>query len=371
MAAALVALVQPAFAKRPKQVHIPESMLRPLEEVVRMGAPTSGSLRCQARGTAGIKMGGDVSCADEFVGGHACTVDCCSQNDEADSSSNSSSAAAADQQTVLFLLGFPWTGTSALHFLLATGSGVATLGKSGELGPSKEGWAKTMHHGNELKHAFAGGNFQLPAEGIIPWTKLVKQYHALWGTHKKPILLENSPPEIMHARKLKEVFEKDRPERVKFLVLARQPCNTKTVENPGPDRGNNFFARLALVQQIVKEFGKDVFLLRYEDLCVRPEESVAAIEKWLPKIGKLNVNARSKTKHKKRGHRSLKLHDHAASLTVPEYCKRVAVPSWPVQGDSMHISEADGISGHYWGGESSINDLLSFFGYTPTFNETK
>lgn len=47
-----------------------------------VGAPTSGSMRCQAKGTAGIKMGRDVSCSDDFVGGHACTIDCCSPDDE-------------------------------------------------------------------------------------------------------------------------------------------------------------------------------------------------------------------------------------------------------------------------------------------------
>lgn len=122
------------------------------------------------------------------------------------------------------------------------------------------------------------------------------------------------------------------------------------------------------MKQIVEEFGKDVFLLRYEDLCVQPEKAAAALEKWLPKMGKLNINAIAKTFQKNHTEKE-EIHSHDSSLTIPEYCNRIAVPSWPLNR-SIQVSEADNISGRYLGGESSINDLMSFFGYTPTFNET-
>jgi hypothetical protein len=315
-------------------------------------------MQCQANSTAGIV--GGARCTDEFVGGHACTVDCCSLDDETHVSNSSS--AATDQQTMLFLLGFPFTGTSALHFLVATGHGVGTLGDPNLLGPHKEGWSQVKYEGVPLKDAFEKGtNFDIP-DHYIPWTKLVKEYHKLWGS-QKPILLESSPPEIMHVHKLKEMFGKDHPERVKFLVLAKQPCNTKLT----PWGKKNVFARLALMKQIVKEFRKDVFLLRYEDLCVRPETSAAALERWLPKMGKLNVNARS-TPNKQPPQKD-PAHDHDGTRTIPEYCEQIAVPSWPVQSN-IDVTKADGMPGRYLGG-SSINDLMNFFGYTPSFNETK
>lgn len=338
-----------------------------------VGAPTSGSMRCQAKGTAGIKMGRDVSCSDDFVGGHACTIDCCSPDDEKKhfNSSSVNSFATTEQQTMLFLLGFPYTGTSAVHFMVATGHGVGSLGKPDIMGPRKEGWRQVLYKGQKLMTQLKRANDGVPTltypDDYIPWELLVEKYHKLWDS-KKPILLENSPPEIMHARKIKEMFGKRNPERVKFLLFAKQPCNSVPLQprgNPKKD-GPQFFGRLALMKQIVKEFGKDVFLLRYEDLCVRPKQTAAALERWLPKIGNLNVNARSK-KTKRRTH--IDSH-HEDSLTIPEYCTQIALPSWPI-ASNIHISKADGVAGHYLKDESSINNLMNFFGYTPIFNETK
>lgn len=419
----LVSFVAPAMAN----IKIPYSEIGTFTEAIRGDAPTSGSVRCQAKGTAGIAVGRHARCSYNYVGGYAHTVDCpheehykptptpqptpacdcsggwscvkpdgtCSGTGLDDGSSDQtfceskfmsycenghmvlkSSSSAKINQTMVFLLGFPYTGTSALHFLLATGRGVGTLGSPGKLGSGKEGWSKVKYNGTKLKFAFhcgesddtAGGNcnFGNIPESYIPWKLIVRKYHRLWGI-KKPILLESSPPEVMHTRKLKEMFGKRNPERVKFLVLAKQPCNMPPWN---PRAKMNPFGWLALLKQIVKEYKKDVFVLRYEDLCSRPQKTVAALERWLPEIGKLDINAKPLGKKEKTQERTrTKRHAHDSSLTIPEYCKQIAMPSWPLQ-DVIQISKADGVSGHYLEDNSSINDITSFFGYTPRFSET-
>ena len=46
--------------------------------------------------------------------------------------------------TYIFLLGFPFTGTSAAHFLLATSPLVSTVAHAGTLSEKKDGWRLTL-----------------------------------------------------------------------------------------------------------------------------------------------------------------------------------------------------------------------------------
>jgi hypothetical protein len=62
----------------------------------------------------------------------------------------------------------------------------------------------------------------------IPWASLAKMYHQKWNL-SRPILLENSPPEIFHADSLFKKFSKTGA--VRFVLLVRSPCQTKKVSH--------------------------------------------------------------------------------------------------------------------------------------------
>merc|ERR1712107_305892 len=112
----------------------------------------------------------------------------------------------------LFLLGHAYSGTSATHFLLSTSSNVATIKNDNSLGPGKEGWA------------VAGMQWWFLGKGpgtAVPWERLNQTYHKHWNL-TKPILLENSPPEILHSRELEDFFGKYG--KVRFVLLVRSPC---------------------------------------------------------------------------------------------------------------------------------------------------
>ena len=184
----------------------------------------------------------------------------------------------AAARTYLFLLGYPQTGTSSSQFWLATAPGVSVL--NGDLGANtwEEGWhVDGLKERFDLAERWQGhtGDDACPSrrlEGLrpIPWARLAKtcrgrarkaflderqevciprrasrrarasssvehirrrRYHSHWNL-SKPVLLENSPPEILHARDLDRVFSPTGD--VRFLVLARSPRNPARSMSPRP-----------------------------------------------------------------------------------------------------------------------------------------
>ena len=95
----------------------------------------------------------------------------------------------------LFIMGYPFTGTTAFHALLAQGMNVSALdGLRGQrqalLSPEKEGWAKLgWKHREDVWSA---------SDSALNWTALSETYHRNWNL-KKPLLVENSPPEMSRA----------------------------------------------------------------------------------------------------------------------------------------------------------------------------
>ena len=165
--------------------------------------------------------------------------------------SNGTSAWVKPRMNYVFLLGYAFSGTSALHFLLGTSPQVSTLRDPELLEAKKEGWAVDGLK-SRMKRRWN------VTDEAIPWARLQKTYTRNWNL-TKPFLLENSPPEIEHASALFKQFKGSG--EVRFVVLVRSPCNQHLVA------ANVQFERLRTVRRIIEKFGRKVFVVRYEDLC--------------------------------------------------------------------------------------------------------
>ena len=89
----------------------------------------------------------------------------------------------------LFLMGFLYTGTTAVHTMLGEHRNVSMLRRITK-GDDKEGWG-------QLKWKQRLDRWD-QRDGLFNWRELDRTYHELWDL-SKPLLLENSPPEMHHA----------------------------------------------------------------------------------------------------------------------------------------------------------------------------
>ena len=151
--------------------------------------------------TSGIA---DLPC-DSGVGKLAAMVDC------------HPPLAAPDSAAYLFILGYANAGTSALHFILATSDSVSTVADPFQLGSHKEGWAIQAFHGKDRGKLISYkkltderhiDRWTMEADRV-PWQQLDDAYHASWSL-TKPVLLENSPPEIQFPERLISQFSNRR-----------------------------------------------------------------------------------------------------------------------------------------------------------------
>ena len=241
----------------------------------------------------------------------------------------------------LFLLGYPFSGTSALHFLLATSISVATLGDPGLLGPSKEGW-----HVSHVKGGHDSAGQRWNASAPIPWQTLFDVYHSAWNL-SRPILLENSPPEIIHAPDLNATFSPGG--KVRFLLLVRSACSKGDISQPELAR------QLATIRSIIDAFKEDVYVLRYEDLCLRWEETLLQITAWEPRLGDMDIS------RVPGGASHRQLHAHA-QVSILKYCK-AARSAW-----QWRVMEAPGLPRSCANSQLTQNvsdscKMATYFGY--------
>lgn len=235
---------------------------------------------------------------------------------------------------IIFLLGYPHTGTSATHFLLATSSSVSTLGDPSALHGGKEGWDLLRIKKNTESFERWDGKL-----AWMNWTKLAMDYVQYWN-HTKPILLECSPPEIQAPEKLVEAFSDF---SVKFLLLVRGDCTfeTKTRHHDRTKRtradGYAITTRTRAdgYARVLEKYPKDTFVLRFEDLCLRWEEVYADLTRWEPLLVDVDFDAEPRPKDAeprpeanfvRSGHGRQLISKHVQS-SVAAYCRGV-VPVW-------------------------------------------
>ena len=189
----------------------------------------------------------------------------------------------------LFILGYAFTGTTAFHAVLAQGANVSALdnadteaGQKDLHSPRKEGWSK-------LGWKQRSDRWYAP-DSSFNWTELSETYHRYWNLDK-PLLVENSPPEMNRADALNRTFSPKG--KVRFVVLAHSMCaHDGQVSNAcDPSEGNLtththcWGQRAAQAVGIARRFGDDAIVVRYEDLCLQWGPTMAALESWEPLLG--------------------------------------------------------------------------------------
>jgi hypothetical protein len=173
----------------------------------------------------------------------------------------------------------------------------------------------------------------------LNWTNVAVEYGRRWNL-ARPILLENSPPEIQVPNKLKAVFE-PMYGKVKFILLVRSDCTHHGVFHES--------YRMAGYRNVVNQFPQDTFVLRYEDLCLRWEEVFSELARWEPLLSDINISAIPGISNGRR----LQAKDHShAQTSIQEYCANV-LTKWET---GLSPRRSNGIS----------PESLAFWGYDKT-----
>jgi len=202
---------------------------------------------------------------------------------------------------ILFILGYPFTGTSATHFILGTSGNVSTLQQNNVLSPGKEGWAMT---GLKSRHGDRWSGKAL-LKTWLNMTELAADYWKLWNK-EKPLLIENSPPEIQFPSELYDAFSKYG--KVKFLLLVRGFCSG-SISRAAHDK------KLLEYRKILDLFPRDTFVLRYEDLCLNWHIVREELVSWEPLLSDVDISTRPGMSR-----RTLVQHSHTQK-SIKEYCE--------------------------------------------------
>ena len=253
----------------------------------------------------------------------------------------------ASNRTYVFLLGYPISGTSASHFLLGTAPQVSILSKVNTLGSEKEGWAIDGFKDEESDRWRNDDDF-------IPWDRLKKHYLQRWDT-RRPLLLENSPPEVLHAHALFKNF-KDPGTDVRFLLLTRSPCNQHV------SSGDDHADKLRVFKDITEQYGRrHVFVMRFEDLCFNTFELLQSLDLWLPGLGDADVLADpgGGGGNKKHGRTLLRKVSHDAD-SIPLFCYNKFLPELPYH-HAINFTTTD---------SDEYDSLLRFFKYSASVSSS-
>ncbi|CAH0372665.1 unnamed protein product [Pelagomonas calceolata] len=257
------------------------------------------------------------------------------------------------RHVIVFLLGYAFSGTSAIHWLLAQAPAVSTLIDPNTLGPKKEGWSVDGLKRGKIPDGQQIDGHQRWADDDtwIPWQHLERTYNSHWD-HSKPIFLENSPPEILHPDHLFRQFTRNDTE-VRFVVIVRSPCNQHATNT------DNHASRMDVVRKIARKYGRrHAFVLRYEDLCDQPRRVPVALEEWLPGLGAgidpYRTPGAGGRRPTPRG-RLLCNHSGCGSheqMPIPEFCHTAFIPQLPYNTTLPTTID-----------RNSYTSLLGFFDY--------
>ena len=207
----------------------------------------------------------------------------------------------------LFILGYPYTGTSAIHFILGTSGNVSTLYENNIMGPHKEGWYITgLRRRHDEKDRWGG---KAILRTWLNMTELAADYYKLWNK-EKPLLIENSPPEIQFPYEMYEAFSKHG--KVRFLLLVRGFCS-------GSVSRVTHEKRLRKYKHIIDLFPRDTFVLRYEDLCFHWHAVREELVGWEPLLSDVDISTRPSGSRSRRA--LLPVHHLHAQKSIKEYCE--------------------------------------------------
>lgn len=221
-----------------------------------------------------------------------------------------------------------------MHFLLGTSDRVSTIADPGLLAQAKEGWSQ-MGLKARLKHRGGTPRGTWDSSASIPWKDVRAFYHSRWNL-SKPLLVECSPPEILRASELHAAFAAGG--KVRFLLLVRSACSKGTVESTY--RGGVFgrsaheiWAHFSSVwRSLIDRFGDDVYVLRFEDICLRWPQTLRELTLWEPRLAGIDITrlpcearakscaARGVSVPAAQSHPSRRSGSHHLPMSVAQFC---------------------------------------------------
>ncbi len=177
----------------------------------------------------------------------------------------------ASLSSYLFVLCPPYSGSTLLWKLLSTSQNVSSLPVEGQFLPELAGFMrdKPWDPGRPL-----------------PWPAIKAVWETYWDMGK-PVLLEKSPPNLIHARDIVANFQP-----VKFIVMVRNPY----AQSEGLMRRNHWpvgraanFSMTCLRAQLqnARELD-DVLVLTYESLVENPAQACQQLVSFMPELADMD-----------------------------------------------------------------------------------
>lgn len=119
------------------------------------------------------------------------------------------------------------------------------------------------------------------------WQQIKSLWMEYWD-RSRPVLLEKSPPNLIHAEAIQKVFDPSY-----FVCLVRNPYaqSESLIRRTGytPREAAEFALECLRLQKQNLESLDHAYLIRYEDLTEDPALIAGHIRHWIPQVGNLNL----------------------------------------------------------------------------------
>ena len=191
----------------------------------------------------------------------------------------------------LFLLSPPFSGSTAITQLIRTSPNVTVFPGRGE-----------GQHLPEAKNILLVDQRWNP-NLKVNWERIRKIFLSYWSP-LKPIRFEKSPPHIVRAAELEQLFEnayflitlRNPYAQIEGLLRRRIPFNnygpqTTPSPSPTPRDAAEFWVRTARFQKYNMEQLKNSCFFSYEELTKKTDETISIILEFLPDISNVDIEA--------------------------------------------------------------------------------
>lgn len=179
-------------------------------------------------------------------------------------------------QEVVFVIAFPFTGSTAVLGLLGTSPSTTTHC------PART-WAC---EGSWLldRAGLMGGKHHWDSQFPKSWGEALQVYKKHWNMSKS-VLLEKSPPNVIKMAEISKAM-RDLGQRASFIVLTRSPCNLKGAWQGGP--GAMYIKFVDELKQANEGSLLRTLEIKYEDLIADPWAISQRMVEFVPQLGSLN-----------------------------------------------------------------------------------
>lgn len=173
----------------------------------------------------------------------------------------------------LFILSPPYSGSTLLSEIIGTSPNVSSLPEEGQFL-------------DELKDIMREKPWD--PDYSMQWDYIRKIWESYWDL-SKPILLEKSPPNIIRALRIQELFQKSY-----FLIMIRNPyamCEGLNRRNGTPfAKAAQFWVKCAQYQMENSKKLENSLSFSYEDLTDSKAQTCQRIMEFLPELNSLDID---------------------------------------------------------------------------------